>query len=353
MSKVRALIVDDSKTMQLIVRQHLSSDPEIEVVGMADGPTIARQMIKELNPDVITLDVEMPDMNGIDFLERIMRLRPMPVVMVSTLTAKGSETAIEALSLGAIDCVVKPSVEMPDTFQTLAARVKSAARARVQQLIEDTSGRHNHDDEAHDPTSAGYAPDSKIVAIGASTGGVEALQAVLSRLPANCPPIVITQHMPPTFTLTLARRLNKICAPQIDEAQNGITLRPGHVLIAPGGDQHMEVSGRGPFHVRLGGGPPVNGHCPSVDVLFHSVARVAGAHAVGVILTGMGQDGAAGLAAMRKAGAMTIGQNEATCVVYGMPKVAFQMGAVHTVKPINRIADEIMGMTNANMKGAA
>lgn len=355
MSKVRALIVDDSKTMQLIVRQHLEMDPDIVVVGAANGPHMARQMIKELNPDVITLDVEMPDMNGIDFLERIMRLRPMPVVMVSTLTAKGSETAIEALALGAIDCVVKPNLEHPNTFETLAGRVKSAAKSKVQQLAEDTPKRTVPFEKSAQVANvpANYAPDNKIVAIGSSTGGVEALQSILTKLPANCPPIVITQHMPPTFTQTLARRLNKICAPQIDEAKHGDMLQPGHVLIAPGGDQHMEVHGHSMLQVRLVNGPPVNGHCPSVDVLFDSVARAAGASAVGVILTGMGQDGAAGLLNMRQAGAMTVGQNEASCVVYGMPKVAHQMGAVQVQLSVERIAQEIMGLTNAHIKGAA
>jgi len=355
MSKVRCLITDDSKTMQLIVRQHLEADPDIEVVGTADGPHMARQMIKELNPDVITLDVEMPDMNGIDFLERLMKLRPMPVVMVSTLTAKGSETAIDALALGAIDCVVKPSVDNPNSFATLATRVKNAARARVQQLAQDApqrSGPFVKSAPVHG-VPAGYMPDSKIVAIGSSTGGVEALQTILTKLPANCPPVVITQHMPPTFTGTLAKRLNKICAPEIEEARNGMVLKQGQVLIAPGGDLHMEVHGRANLHVRLVDAPLVNGHCPSVDVLFDSVARTVGANAVGVILTGMGQDGAAGLLRMRQAGALTVGQNEATCVVYGMPKVAFQMGAVQAQKPVERIAQEIMGMTNANLKGAA
>ncbi|MBG1233214.1 protein-glutamate methylesterase/protein-glutamine glutaminase [Aestuariivirga litoralis] len=346
MSKVRVLIVDDSKTMQLIIRQHLLADSDIEVVGTADGALVARQMIKQLNPDVITLDVEMPDMNGIDFLDRIMKLRPMPVVMVSTLTAKGGEVAIEALSLGAVDCVVKPSPEHPDTFQTLALRVKAAARARVQPSVPETVSR---DSAVH----ANHAPDDKIVAIGSSTGGVEAIQAILTKLPANCPPIVITQHMPPTFTRTLANRLDRICAPSIQEAENGAMLRPGHVYIAPGGNLHLEVIGRGTLQCRLVAGELVNGHCPSVDVLFGSVARFAGAKAVGVILTGMGTDGAAGLLKMRQAGASTIGQNEATCVVYGMPKAAHQIGAVQIQKPINSIAAEIMGMTNARAQGAA
>lgn len=330
---VRVLIVDDSPTMRGLIAATLQRDPDIAVVGTAGDPLEARQAIKQLNPDVITLDVEMPNMNGLDFLERIMRLRPMPVVMVSTLTQAGADISLAALELGAVDCVGKPVAGTRDPgFSELAERVKAAASARV----------GSHDRISSSPARRDYDADGRIVAIGSSTGGVEALLALLTRFPENCPPTVITQHMPPSFTRSFAERLNKCCLPEVSEAVDGAPVVTGHVYVAPGGDRHLTVAGAQTMRCVLVDGPLQSGHRPSVDILFRSVAKAAGAHAVGVILTGMGRDGAEGLLAMRNAGAFTIGQDEGTSVVYGMPKCAAQAGAVQRQLPLHRIADAIL-----------
>ena len=340
MKRIRVLIVDDSPTMLQLVANVLNADLDIEVVAKVPDAASARQAIKDLNPDVMTLDVEMPRMNGIEFLEKVMRLRPMPVVMVSTLTSKGSEIAIHALQLGAIDCVVKPTANNPDSFDQLPEKIKIAAqsnmRARLSPLVAALAQTREQKD---------FRPGAKIVAIGSSTGGVEALISVLSAYPEHCAPTVITQHMPPHFTTSLATRLDRLCAAKVVEASEGMTLKSGHVYLAPGGDAHLEIIGRGLYSCRLRRGETVNGHRPSVDVLFHSVSRCAGAQCVGVILTGMGRDGAAGLLEMREQGARTIGQNEATSVVYGMPKAAFDMGAVGLQLPIEKIGHEISSLT--------
>jgi two-component system chemotaxis response regulator CheB len=335
-SAVRVLVVDDSATMRQLVSRTLSADPEIAVIGQAKSAQEARTLIKELNPDVMTLDVEMPEMDGLAFLERVMRLRPMPVVMVSTLTAQGSETAIAALALGAVDCVVKPGAENEKSFEDLPARVKAAARVRRRILVPEGQ-----------PTTprAAYQPDGRIVAIGSSTGGVEALIAVLQHFPENCPPTVVTQHMPPLFTRSLASRLDRMCRPAVREADHGAPLGPGLVYIAPGGEQHLEIAGRSALTCVLKAGPAVNGHCPSVDRLFASVARAAGARAVGVVLTGMGRDGAEGLLEMRRAGARTLAQDEASSVVYGMPKAAFESGAAERQLDLARIGPAVLDAT--------
>lgn len=340
MKRIRVLVVDDSPTMLQLVANVLESDPAIEVVALAPDAATARQAIKDFSPDVMTLDVEMPNMNGVDFLEKVMRLRPMPVIMVSTLTAKGSETAIEALHLGAVDCVPKPTSSNPDSFDELPRMVKIAAQSNMR-------ARPAQRSLAPAATSAvkDFKPGAKIVAIGSSTGGVEALISVVSKLPAQCAPTVITQHMPANFTAALASRLDNNCAAKVVEAMDGAPLRIGHVYLAPGGGAHLEVFGRENYSCRLRSGDSVNGHRPSVDVLFNSVARYAGAKSVGVILTGMGRDGAAGLLAMRENGARTIGQNEATSVVYGMPKAAFELGAVGIQLPVDKIGNEIMNLT--------
>jgi two-component system chemotaxis response regulator CheB len=330
---VRVLIVDDSATMRSLIATVLQRDPEIQVVGEAGDPLEAREAIKRLNPDVVTLDVEMPNMNGIEFLEKIMRLRPMPVVMVSTLTVRGAEATLEALELGAIDCVAKPSTGGLEGFQDLPFKVKAAAKAKVKPLRTDVAAK---------PALVDHTPDDRVIAIGSSTGGVEALIAILTRFPANCPPTVITQHMPATFTKSFSDRLDRLCAPKVAEAADGALLEPGHIFIAPGGEHHLEVAGSGQLRCRLIDGPPVNGHRPSVDVLFRSVAKTAGRRAVGAILTGMGRDGAEGLLAMRQAGAHTFGQDEASCVVYGMPKAAFELGAVERQAPLDRLAAELL-----------
>jgi len=339
MSGVKVLVVDDSATMRSLISAVLRRDPDIEVVGHAGDPFEAREAIKRLNPDVITLDVEMPNMNGLSFLEKIMRLRPMPVVMVSTLTHAGAEISLAALELGAVDCVGKPSAGVPAdvAFADLAARVKAAGRARV---------RPGGDRLPAHAAGGDFRPDGRIVAIGASTGGVEALLTVLSAFPANCPPTVIAQHMPGTFTKSFAERLNRTCAASVGEAYEGAPLEAGRIWLAPGGEYHLQVAGATHPRCRLVAEPPVNGHRPSVDVLFESVARTAGKAALGAILTGMGRDGARGLLAMREAGAATIGQNESTCVVYGMPKVAHEIGAVERQLPLERIGAEIIGRCN-------
>jgi two-component system chemotaxis response regulator CheB len=340
---IRVLIVDDSATMRGLIGATLRRDPEIEVVGNAADPIQAREAIKALNPDVITLDVEMPNMNGLEFLEKLMRLRPTPVVMVSTLTVRGAEASLQALELGAVDCVAKPATGGAGAFDLLADKVKAAAQARPRAFQAPAT-----------PTARGpYAPDGRLLAIGSSTGGVEALMKLIEQFPANCPPTVITQHMPATFTKSFAQRMDRACEAQVSEAVDGDIIAPGRIYLAPGGEAHLSVEGVGQLRCRLTHRDPVNGHRPSVDVLFGSVARIARARAVGVILTGMGRDGAAGLLAMREAGGATLGQDEASSVVYGMPKAAFEVGAVQRQLPLEKIASEILKLTNAKRPGEA
>ncbi|MBC7167199.1 chemotaxis response regulator protein-glutamate methylesterase [Phenylobacterium sp.] len=336
---VRVLIVDDSATMRSLIAATLRQDPEIEVLGFANDPIEARDAIKRLNPDVITLDVEMPHMNGLDFLEKIMRLRPMPVVMVSTLTQQGAEVTLAAMELGAVDCVGKPSAghTAAEAFSDLADKVKAAARARVRPF----SGHVTRVEETR-----AYKADDVILAIGSSTGGVEALMTILSAFPSTCPPTVITQHMPATFTKSFAERLDRVSGAKVAEAWDGARLAPGHVYLAPGGEAHLEVTGSTTPVCRLRHDGPVNGHRPSVDVLFESVARL-NRPSVGVILTGMGRDGAQGLLTMRQAGARTLGQDEASCVVYGMPRAAFEIGAVEKQAPLARMSAAILSVCAA------
>ncbi len=312
MSRIKVLVVDDSATMRSLISAVLRRDPDIEVVGTAEDPLEARAKIKTLNPDVLTLDVEMPNMNGLEFLEKIMRLRPMPVVMVSTLTQAGTDVTLAALEIGAVDAVAKP-----------------AARARVRPL-------EPRNVQAHQGVY--HADPNHILAIGSSTGGVEALLTILSAFPADCPATVITQHMPASFTRSFAARLDRTSNVHVSEAVDGAVLQTGHVYLAPGGAAHLTVVGG---RCRLVTSDPVNGHRPSVDVLFESVARL-GRPMTGVILTGMGRDGARGLKTMRDAGARTFGQDEASCVVYGMPKAAFEVGAVERQMPLTRLAPAIL-----------
>ncbi|CAN7670424.1 chemotaxis response regulator protein-glutamate methylesterase [Aminobacter aminovorans] len=348
MKPVRVLIVDDSATMRTLLSAVLRLDPAIEVVGHAADPLEARTKIKELNPDVITLDVEMPNMNGLEFLEKIMRLRPMPVIMVSSLTSRDATATITALEIGAFDCISKASFSDDRAFGTLQATVKAAARAQIRPLATSQPSAQREQPAAN----ADYVPNGKIVAIGSSTGGVEALITVLSQFPENCPPTVITQHMPAAFTKSFAERLNRMSRPRVSEAVDGAPLTTGHVYLAPGGATHLEISGPGQLRCRLRSTDPVNGHRPSVDVLFASVARATGSKSVGAILTGMGRDGAAGLLQMRQAGAGTIGQDEATSLVYGMPRVAFEVGAVERQAPLDKIASHILALTRSNSNGA-
>lgn len=330
---ISVLVVDDSATMRALIAQQLRTGPGIRVVGEAADPLEAREAIKALNPDVITLDIEMPNMNGLDFLERLMRLRPTPVVMVSTLTQRGAEATLEALELGAVDCVGKPVGASSGEFGALCEKVRVAAGAKVR----DRAPR-----EPATVSSTPYTPGDTIVAIGASTGGVEAILTLLGSFPANCPPTVITQHMPASFTASFASRLDRCCAPRVTEATQGAPLREGQVYLAPGGLTHLKVAPRGGGLVcSLEASDLVSGHRPSVDVLFSSVAR-ATPRAVGVILTGMGRDGAEGLLRMREAGASTLGQDEATSIVYGMPRAAQEIGAVQRQLPLNQIGAAVL-----------
>lgn len=340
MKRIRVLIVDDSATIRRLLSAVLSRDDGIEVVGGAPDAASARQMIKDLNPDVITLDVEMPNMNGLEFLEKIMRLRPMPVVMVSTLTQKGAEVTLSALEIGAVDYFAKPTdnvgAHLEDCARELCEKVRTAAGARVHAFVRREAPVLS--------VKPGFDPGNTVVAIGSSTGGVEALIEVLSHFPKNCPATVITQHMPPHFTTSFADRLNRLCHPTVTEARDGAILSPGQVYLAPGGEAHLEIHGVGTFRCRLVKAPAVNGHRPSVEVLFNSVAATARHNAVGVILTGMGRDGASGLLAMRKNGASTIGQDEASSVVYGMPRVAYEIGAVERQFALHQIGQEVLNV---------
>lgn len=345
MKRTRVLVVDDSRSMRQMITAVLTRAADIEVVGEASDPFEAREAIKALNPDVITLDVEMPKMNGIDFLEKLMRLRPTPVIMVSNLTSAGGEITIKALEIGAVDCIAKPQPGDREIFGDLVDKVRVAVDARVGPYA---GGRPDGSSAPDAGPEQSYRWDGRIVAIGSSTGGVEALTTLLASFPANCPPTVITQHMPPVFTKSFADRLNRLYAPTIAEATDGAVLTEGRVYIAPGSEvHHLEVSGAATLRCRLRAADPVNGHRPSVDVLFNSVARVAGAKAVGVILTGMGRDGAKGLLTMRQAGATTLGQDGTTSLVYGMPKAAFEVGAVEKQLPIRKIGSEIISVTNS------
>lgn len=346
----RVLVVDDSATMRGLISAVLKADPDVHVVGQASNAMEARAAIKELNPDVVTLDIEMPEMNGLEFLEKIMRLRPMPVIMVSTLTQRGAGASLAALEIGAFDCVGKPAPGDSRPFSDLAEKVKAAARSQNQSYRDVVVVERPV--VAPPMAVSDYRGGRKIVAIGSSTGGVEALITVLQKFPANCPPTVITQHMPATFTKSFAERLNRLCAPAVEEATDGARLQTGKIYLAPGGERHLQVVNHSAPTCRLLDKDPVNGHRPSVDVLFDSVAELAGRNAVGVILTGMGRDGAAGLLKMRHAGARTIGQNEKSCVVYGMPRVAYELGAVEQQFPLNAIGEEILKLTAARKEGS-
>ncbi len=340
MKKTKVIIVDDSLTIRELFSSILSSDPEIEVLATATDPYDAREKIKSLNPDVITLDVEMPKMDGITFLEKIMTLRPMPVVMISTLTQKGADVTFRALELGAVDYIPKPTQnvekEINNIKDELIQKVKSAARAKI-------GNKPKRSTEKVAPILLPINIDkNKIIAIGASTGGVEALTDILTIMPKDCPPIVITQHMPPLFTNNFANRLDKLCNIRVHEAKNGQVLENGNAYIAEGG-KHLEFERKSAKYCCLiKDGPLVSGHKPSVDVMFCSVADVMGKNAVGVILTGMGKDGTVGMMRMKNAGCHNIGQDEKSCLVYGMPKAAYLAGAVDEQIPLSEISSAIL-----------
>jgi two-component system chemotaxis response regulator CheB len=343
-TRTKVLIVDDSAVMRKLLTEVLEGDAGMEVVGTAADPYIAREKILRLEPDVLTLDVEMPRMDGLTFLEKLMRGHPMPVVMISSLTESGCETTWRALELGAVDFVTKPKLDVAGGTVELASeiidKVKAAAKAKI---FKRTTARPASEPLAPLSNSQALARSTqKVVAVGASTGGTEALREFLEPLPADSAGIVIVQHMPEKFTRSFAERLNSLCRMRVKEAEDGDRILPGHALIAPG-NYHMEVFRNGAeYRVRTYVGEPVNRHRPSVDVLFHSCAKYLGANAIGVILTGMGADGARGLLEMHQAGARTIAQDEATCVVFGMPREAIAMGAADEVAPLNKIPAAVL-----------
>lgn len=344
-SPVKVLIVDDSAIVRKILNEYLSKDPGIEVIGTAPDPFIARDKIISLKPDILTLDVEMPRMDGITFLQKLMQSKPMPVIVFSSLTPKGGKTAMAALESGAVDVMCKPggSYTVGDACGDLTERIKTAAKVQVSKV--DPSAMAN---KASTPKLAMAETTNKIFAIGASTGGVQAITAVLTKMPANAPGTVIVQHMPAHFTTSFAQRLDGICSVNVKEAQDGDRVVPGRVLIAPG-DYHMMLRRSGAnYYVTVQDGPKVCRQKPSVDVLFRSVARYAGSNAIGAILTGMGNDGADALLEMRKAGSRTIGQDEKSCTVYGMPKEAIQVGACEHIVTLEDVAAKMIQLAGAN-----
>ncbi len=344
-NKIRVLVIDDSALMRKLLTELLNSDRDIEVIGAAMDAYAARDKIKKLNPDVLTLDVEMPKMDGLSFLSNLMRLHPMPVVMVSSLTEKGASVTMKALELGAVDFVSKPKVDLAHSLDECAAeligKVKAASMARVDSVVRSSTERVRAASRKVNGSANGelnYSTTDKVIAIGASTGGTEAIKDVLIRTRPDCPGIVITQHIPPVFSRSFADRMDTTCDLAVCEAENGQQIRPGHAYIAPG-DQHLSVVKDGAKYVcRLDQNPPVNRHRPAVDVLFNSVAKAAGSNAVGVILTGMGRDGAKGMRRMHDAGAATIAQDEATSVIWGMPHAAIEEGGVDKILALEHIA---------------
>ncbi|HZF81383.1 MAG TPA: chemotaxis response regulator protein-glutamate methylesterase [Rubrivivax sp.] len=353
--KIRVVVVDDSALVRGLLAEIIDRQPDMCCIGAASDPIVAREMIRNLNPDVITLDVEMPRMDGLDFLARLMRLRPMPVVMVSTLTERGADVTLKALELGAVDFVGKPKIGVADGLRQLGAditdKIRTAARARVQRLAAPPPQAASGGAVAGKPSGGsqmGRLSTEKIIFIGASTGGTEATREVLTGLPADSPAVMITQHMPPGFTKSYAARLNGLCRIRVAEAVDGERVLPGHAYIAPGGF-HLSVERSGANYIaRVQDGPPVNRHKPSVEVLFDSAARVVGRNALAVMLTGMGGDGARAMRTMRDAGSWNIAQDEATCVVFGMPREAIAQGAADEVLPLGRIAGRLIEWLRAN-----
>lgn len=342
MKRIKVLIVDDSAIVRKIFSEELSKFPDIEVVGTASDPYVARDKIVKLNPDVITLDIEMPKMDGLTFLKKLMRHYPLPVIMVSSLTPKGGKLTLEAMDIGAVEVIAKPggSYTVGDMSMQLAEKIRAASRVK---MVKKDPG-NQPTSVASGPISALTKTSNKVIAIGASTGGTEALKNVLSRMPSNSPGMVVVQHMPAKFTTAFAERLDDICQITVKEARNNDTVNPGTALIAPG-NYHMIMRRSGArYYVEVKTGPMVHHQRPAVDVLFKSTAQYAGPNSIGAILTGMGADGAEGLLKMKQAGAKTIAQDEKSCVVFGMPKEAIKMGAADKVVPLDRVAEEIVRM---------
>jgi len=338
LNRIKVLVVDDSAIVRKIFAEELSKYPDIEVVGVAPDPFVARDKILSLKPEVLTLDIEMPRMDGLTFLRKLMKHYPLPTIIVSSLTPKGGKMTLEALDIGAVDVIAKPgaSYTVGDMSSQLADKIRAAARARVVK-------REPKDVEA-EPIRALSQTSYKVIAIGASTGGTEALKAVLTRMPPNSPGILVVQHMPANFTAAFAERLDGMCQIRVKEARDNDSVTPGNALVAPG-NFHMLLRRSGArYYVEVKTGPMVHHQRPAVDVLFKSTAKYAGANAIGVILTGMGSDGADGLLEMKQMGAGTIAQDEKTCVIFGMPKEAIKLDAVDKVVPLEQIADEIIRM---------
>lgn len=360
MDKIKVLIVDDSALVRQMLTEILGAARGIEVVGAAPDPYAAREKIKALHPDVVTLDVEMPKMDGLTFLGNLMRLHPLPVVMVSSLTERGADVTLRALELGAVDFVSKPKVDLAHTLEDYAEeiveKVRAAAGARVRvreaPVIPDVAPKLTADAViARSTAPSHFRTTDRIVAIGASTGGTEAIKEVLMRMPADAPGTVITQHIPAAFSGPFARRMDGLSAMNVAEAWDGAVIIPGHAYIAPG-DKHLMVGRDGArFVCRLSDGPPVNRHRPSVDVLFRSVAQCVGINAIGALLTGMGADGAEGMKEMHDAGAHTVAQDERTSVVWGMPGEAVRRGAADEVLPLENIAARILSCAAGNGAG--
>ncbi len=350
MAKTRVVVVDDSALVRSLLTEIINRQSDMECIGAASDPFAAREMIRNLNPDVITLDVEMPRMDGLDFLSKLMRLRPMPVVMVSTLTERGAEVTLKALELGAIDFVAKPKIGVADGLKQLADeitdKVRTASKARVARphtpSVTSTVAGAALPARPAPVQSVGRLSTEKIIFIGASTGGTEATKEVLMNLPPDSPAVVITQHMPPGFTKSYANRLDGLCKIRVKEATDGERVLPGHAYIAPGGF-HLSVERSGANYIaRVSDGEPVNRHKPSVEVLFESAARVVGQNALGIMLTGMGADGAKAMRTMKDSGSYNVCQNEATCVVFGMPREAIAHGAANEVLPLGKIAEHVI-----------
>lgn len=344
---IKVLIIDDSAMIRKVFETELSKDPEIEVVGTAPDPIVGRDKIVYLKPDVITLDVEMPRMDGLTFLSKLMKHYPLPVVVVSSLAKRGGDVAVKAMELGAVEVLSKPGTaySVGDMSEQLIEKVKAASKVKVFRTLDDSRVNSKEENRAL-IASLTVKTTNKIVAIGASTGGTEALKEVITRLPSNAPPIVIVQHMPQNFTKSFADRLNELSQVQVREATDGEYLATGKVLIAPG-NKHMEIRRSGiQYYVTLFDGPMMFHQRPAVEILFNSVAKYAGQNAIGVILTGMGKDGAQGLLNMRQAGANTIAQDEKSCIVFGMPKEAIDLGAAEVIKPLTQITQTILDICN-------
>jgi two-component system chemotaxis response regulator CheB len=356
LKKIRVLVVDDSALVRSLLAGIINRQPDMECVGAANDPLVAREMIRELSPDVITLDIEMPKMDGIDFLGRLMRLRPTPVVMISTLTERGAEVTMKALELGAVDFVAKPRIGVADGLNELSSqiveKVRIAASAQIKRAVS-CAGRPNAGTSEASvarplATLTGRVSTEKMVFIGASTGGTEAIKDVLTPLPADFPAIVITQHMPPGFTTSFAARLNGLCRIAVQEAVNGERLLPGHAYIAPGGKQFRVDRSGANYVAVVEEGEPVNRHRPSVEVLFRSGAKVVGRNAYAIMLTGMGNDGAKAMREMKDAGSYNLVQDEASCVVFGMPREAIAHGAADEVLPLKDIAAALIHKLNGS-----